>query len=84
MNKVQPAELKMSLSLWFKADKYEKLLDDVNEVKRGVELSNGLLELKDLELQDCKFAGYVEAYVRIMGTFTKELINELSKRGAIL
>ena len=45
MNKVQPAELKsdelkMSLSLWFKADKYEKLLDDVNEVKRGVELSN--------------------------------------------
>lgn len=89
MDKVQPAELKsnelkMSLSLWFKSDKYEKLIDDVNEVKKGVELSNGLLELKDLEFKDWKFAGYVEAYVRIVGTFTKEMMRELSKRGVIL
>ena len=89
VDKVQPAELKsnelkMSLSLWFKSDKYEKLIDDVNEVKKGIELSNGLLELKDLEFKDWKFAGYVEAYVRIVGTFTKEMINELSKRGQIL
>ena len=89
IDKVQPAEmksdeLKMSLSLWLKSDKYEKLIDDVNEVKRGIELSNGLLELKDLEFKDWKFAGYVEAYVRIVGTFTKEMMKELSKKGVIL
>lgn len=89
IDKVQPAEmksdeLKMSLSLWLKSDKYEKLIDDVNEVKKGVELSNGLLELKDLEFKDWKFAGYVEAYVRIVGTFTKEMMKELSKKGVIL
>jgi hypothetical protein len=89
VDKVQPAELKsdelrMSLNLYFKSNKYESLLDDVNEVKKGVELSNGLLELKEVEFKDWKFLGYVEASVRVVGTFTKEMMKELSKKGVIL
>ena len=89
VDKVQPAELKsdelrMSLNLYFKSNKYENLLDDVNEVKKGVELSNGLLELKEVEFKDWKFLGYVEASVRVVGTFTKEMMKELSKKGVIL
>lgn len=89
IDKVQPAELKsdelrMSLNLYFKSNKYESLLDDVNEVKKGVELSNGLLELKEVEFKDWKFLGYVEASVRVVGTFTKEMMKELSKKGVIL
>lgn len=89
LDKPQTAELKsdelrMSLNLYFKSNKYENLLDDVNEVKKGIELSNGLLELSSVEFKEWKLSGYIEAYVRITGTFTKELINELSKKGAIL
>jgi len=89
LNKPQPAELKsdelkMSLNLYFKSGKYENLIDDVNEVKKGIELSNGLLELSSVEFKEWKLSGYIEAYVRITGTFTKEMINELSKKGAIL
>lgn len=89
MDKAQPAELKsdelkMSLNLYFKSGKYENLIDDVNEVKKGIELSNGLLELKEVEFKDWKFLGYVEASVRIVGTFTKEMMKELSKKGVIL
>jgi len=76
--------VRMSLNLYFKSNKYESLLDDVNEVKKGVELSNGLLELKEVEFKDWKFLGYVEASVRVVGTFTKEMMKELSKKGVIL
>ena len=89
IDKVQPAELKsdelkVSLNLYFKSDKYENLLDDVSEVKKGVQLSGGLLELNSIEFKEWKLSGYIEAYVRITGTFTKEMIKELSKKGAIL
>lgn len=85
IDKVQPAEfqseeLDMSLYLYIKSKNYNDVLKDVEEVRKGVELSNGIMTLENVEIRRISD---VRATVQLKASLTKEQIKELSKRGPI-
>ncbi len=85
VDKVQPAEfqseeLDMSLYLYIKSKNYNDVLKDVEEVRKGVELSNGIITLANVEIRRI---GDVTATVQLRASLTKEQMKELSKRGSI-
>lgn len=82
VDKVQPAEfqsdeLGMSLYLYIKSKEYNNVLKDVEEIRKGVEMSNGIMTLEDVEIRRIS---NVTATVQLKATLTKEQIKELSKR----
>jgi hypothetical protein len=85
IDKVQPAEfqsdeLDMSLYLYIKSKEYNNVLKDVEEVRKGVELSKGIITLANVEIRRI---GDVTATVQLRASLTKEMMKELSKRGSI-
>lgn len=85
IDKVQPAEfqseeLDMSLYLYIKSKNYNDVLKDVEEVRKGVEMSNGIITLENVEIRRISD---VRATVQLKASLTKEQIKELSKRGPI-
>lgn len=56
VDKVQPAEfqsdeLSMSLHLYIKSKEYNDVLRDIEEIRKGVEMSNGILTISDVEIR---------------------------------
>ena len=85
IDKVQPAEfqseeLDISLYLYIKSKNYNDVLKDVEEVRKGVEMSNGIMTLENVEVRRISD---VTATVQLKASLTKEQIKELSKRGPI-
>lgn len=85
VDKVQPAEfqseeLNMSLYLYIKSKNYNDVLKDVEEVRKGVELSKGIITLENVEITRIS---NVTATVQLKASLTKEQMKELSKRGSI-
>lgn len=85
IDKVQPAEfqsdeLDMSLYLYIKSKEYNNVLKDIEEIRKGVELSNGIMTLENVEIRRISD---VRATVQLKASLTKEQIKELSKRGSI-
>lgn len=85
VDKIQPAEfqsdeLSMSLHLYIKSKEYNNVLKDIEEIRKGVEMSNGILTISDVEIRRIV---NVTGSVNIRATLTKEQMKELSKRGSI-
>lgn len=85
IDKVQPAEfqsdeLDMSLYLYIKSKEYNNVLKDIEEIRKGVEMSNGIMTLENVEIRRISD---VRATVQLKASLTKEQIKELSKRGPI-
>ena len=77
----QSEELNMSIVFIYKNQKnYNDVLKDVEEVRKGVELSKGIITLENVEITRIS---NVTATVQLKASLTKEQMKELSKRGSI-